>query len=576
MSGTGAMIDCGNGVRLERGRRMATRDGVTLVSDHYLPAGAGPHPVLLMRQPYGRDIASTVVYAHPVWFARHGYHVVIQDVRGRGDSEGDFYPFRHEGPDGFDTVQWAAQLPESNGRVAMYGFSYQAMTQFLAAAEQPPALKAIAPGMAATDLYHGWFYQGGMFKLAGGIGWGTQMLREDALRRGLTQESRALERAWSGLGAYYNQAPYGDLPHLTARGLPTYYSDWVRNDRPGAYWEELDVSSRLERITVPALHVAGWYDMFCHGSLDGFTSLAQKAGTDAARRNQYLIAGPWQHIPWSNLVGELDFGPEARLDTDRLLLAWFDHWLKEDGSFAQEPKARIFTMGANRWHGLETWPPQENCETMSYFLHSAGKANSSKGDGTLTTSAPGKEEERDVVVVDPEVPVGAPGGPLAAPGPFRQDKLAAGNNVLVYTSEPLAQPVHVCGQPRVRLEVGSSSALCDLVVKLVRVDARGQAWNVCLGAARAERLFPAERLEADTVRAWDFALEGTSCVFAAGECIRLEVAGTAFPLLDRASNLSHVPARAAGPGRWRRVTHQLLHTAEKPSSLELPLLTLTA
>jgi putative CocE/NonD family hydrolase len=562
-------IDCGNGVRLERGRTMKTRDGVTLVSDHYLPAEKGPHPTLLMRQPYGRDIASTVVYAHPVWFARQGYHVVIQDVRGRGDSEGEFYIFRHEGPDGFDTVQWVASLPESNGRVGMYGFSYQAMTQLLAAAQQPPALAAIAPAMAAVDLYHGWFYQGGMFKLSGGIGWGNQMLREDARRCHLPEASRDLERAWTQPAGAVAQTPYGALSHLTAKGLPTYYADWVSHDLPGKYWEELDVSTKLDRIKVPALHVSGWYDLYGQGSLDGFARLSREAGTTEARRNQYLLAGPWVHIPWGRLAGEDDWGSDAVCDTDHLLLAWFDHWLKDTGAFAQEPRVRAFALGANRWHDLEQWPPAETvAPRRSWFLHSKGKANSDRGDGYLDESAPNAEEARDVLVVDPEVPVGSPG---PQPGPFRQNRLEAGNNLLAYTSAPLTEPLHVCGQPKVCLFVSSSSSACDLVAKLVRVDAKSQAWNICLGAARAKWLF-GEETGADEAREWTFQLDGTSCVFAAGDRIRLEIAGTAFPLLDRSSNQPDVPAREAGPGRWRRVTHQMIHDPQFQSRLELPIL----
>src|SRR5579864_9145708 len=167
------LVDCGNGVRLERGVRCRMSDGVELLSDHYYPPRSssrpGPQPTLLMRQPYGRAIASTVVYAHPVWFARHGYNVVIQDVRGRRDSEGVFYPFRHEGADGEDTIAWLRTRPECNGRVGMYGFSYQGMTQLLAAAEQPEGLLCISPGMTAGDLYRGWFYHHGALRLASSL-----------------------------------------------------------------------------------------------------------------------------------------------------------------------------------------------------------------------------------------------------------------------------------------------------------------------------------------------------------------------------------------------------------------------
>ena len=566
-------IDCGDGVRLIRGRTMRARDGVELVSDHYLPAGGAPAPTLLMRQPYGRDIASTVVYAHPVWFARHGYHVVIQDVRGRGDSGGAFYPFRHEAEDGFDAVQWAASLPESDGRVGMYGFSYQGLTQLLAAALQPPALVAIAPAMTAVDLYQGWFYHGGMFRLAGGMGWATQMLRGDAIRAGLAPQSEKLERAWSSLASSYAQAPYGAPSHLTDEALPTYYRDWIQHDSASSYWSDQDISARYEKIEVPALHVAGWYDTYLQGSLDGYVALRAHAGTEAGRANQYLIAGPWQHIPWDRRIGDQDLGPDAVLDTDAILLRWFNHWLKRDDSFAHEPRVRIFNLGANSWQNLPDWPPApDQIKEVPLYLGSEGKANSGHGDGRLDWQNPVSNQKRDVLVVDPEVPLSAPGGNTAAPGAFRQDRLEAGNNVLVYRSEPLPRPLHVCGNPRVQVFISSSSAECDVVAKLTRIDLQDQTWNVCLGAARAKTLFRNEPLLADAPTRWTISLEATSCIFEAGERIGLEIAGTAFPLLDRSSNRVGISAREAGPMNWQRVTLQILHDDQFTSGLILPVL----
>ena len=187
-------------------------DGVALVSDHYYPSveryGSGPWPTLLMRQPYGRDIASTVVYAHPVWFARHGYHVVIQDVRGRGNSEGEFYAFRHEAKDGAETIAWLRRHAACNGRIGMYGFSYQGSTQLLAAAENPEGLACIAPHMTAVDLYRGWFYHHGALRLASTLGWGIQMLREDARRRDLHEANDRLEAAWVNVRGQASHVPY--------------------------------------------------------------------------------------------------------------------------------------------------------------------------------------------------------------------------------------------------------------------------------------------------------------------------------------------------------------------------------
>ena len=371
-------VDCGDGVRLERGVRARMRDGVELVSDHYYPPQPGPLPTLLIRQPYGRDIASTVVYAHPVWFARHGYNVVIQDVRGRGESGGEFYPFRNEGTDGADTIAWLRARPESNGRIGMYGFSYQGMTQLLAAAEQPEGLQCISPGMTACDLYHGWFYHGGALRLASTLGWGLQLLKEDARRKKLREASDKLEHAWANLAVQTSVLPIRAHSALHGEGLPRYVLDWLDHSAPGDYWSALGVSRKLEKIVIPALHVSGWYDMFLRGSIDGFLALCKSAGTEFARRNQYLLAGPWVHIPWGDRIGTSDLGPEALIDTDAILLRWFDHWLKDSGSFAEEPRIRHFVLGENRWREADTFSAVKD---RVLFLHSEGRANSRKGNG---------------------------------------------------------------------------------------------------------------------------------------------------------------------------------------------------
>jgi putative CocE/NonD family hydrolase len=562
-----AFVDCGDGVRLERGVACRMSDGVRLVSDHYYPPGDGPFPALLMRQPYGRDIASTVVYAHPVWFARHGYHVVVQDVRGRGDSEGDFYPFRHERRDGAETIAWLRRHPRCNGRIGMYGFSYQGLTQLLAAAEQPEGLVCIAPGMTACDLYHGWFYRNGALRLTSTLAWGIQMMRADARRRGLHKASAALEAAWNNVRAQANLAPYGEHPALLHEGLPEYVRDWVTNDRPGQYWEELDVSRDLKRIAIPALHVSGWFDTYLNGSVNGFLALTKSAASEFARKNQYLIAGPWIHIPWGDFIGGQSLGGEALVDTDVILLRWFNHWLKDSGEFDEQPRVRYFALGENRWFGADQWPEQS---TLELYLHSKGRANSRKGDGSLTQDGPGSEEPRDVFVYDPEVPVFAPGGPLAMSGPHDQAEMELGNNLLVYTGEPLLEKLHVFGHPRITLYTATSAPSADFTAKLVRVLQNGRAEFVSIGVARSSFLF-GEHYEADAVQRWDFDLDPTSCVFFPGERVRLEIASSAFPLFERNSS-TDVPASQASHWNWRRSTQQILHTAEFKSVLRLPVI----
>jgi putative CocE/NonD family hydrolase len=560
-----AWVDCGDDVRLERGVRLRMSDGSELVSDHYYPSQQGPHPTLLMRQPYGRDIASTVVYAHPAWFARHGYNVVIQDVRGRGDSEGYFYPFRHEARDGAETIAWLRNRPESNGRVGMYGFSYHGITQLLAAAEQPQGLQCIVPGMTPHDLYHGWFYHQGALRLALALGWGLQMLKGDARRLKLSEASDRLENAWANLPAQTSVLPFRAHPAIQGEGLPQYVLDWFDHDEPGDYWSSMDVSRSFQKIAVPALHVSGWYDMFLHGSMDGFVALTNHAAGSLARENQYLIAGPWIHIPWGDRIGSADLSPEALIDTDAILLRWFNHWLKDSGEFTGEPKIRHFVLGENRWRQAAAWPGRAR---RAFYLHSGGKANSRKGDGELSLSAPRTAQPCDIFINDPEVPVLSP-GPAAQPGQFDQASLELGNNVLVFTSDPLPYALHIFGTPRVSLHCSSSTAHADFTAKLVRARLGGSAEFICMGIARSRWLFAESGYVADKVHLWEFDLEPASCLFAAGDCIRLEIAGSAFPLYDRNPG-TDVPSSRATSWDWRRSTQIVFHDAKRPSALYLP------
>ncbi|MGA7916027.1 MAG: CocE/NonD family hydrolase [Candidatus Acidiferrales bacterium] len=565
------VIDCGNGVRLESGARCRMSDGVELVSDHYYPpedaGGPGPHPTLLMRQPYGREIASTVVFAHPVWFARQGYNVVVQDVRGRGDSEGEFYPFRHEGRDGKETIAWLRTRAECDGKIGMYGFSYHGATQLLAAAEQPEGLLCIAPGMTAYDLYHGWFYHQGALRLASTLGWGLQMLKGDARRLRLREASDRLEEAWANLARQTSFLPVREHPALHGEGLPQYVLDWLDHPAPGDYWAGLDVSRAVERIRVPALHISGWYDVFLHGAIDGFMALCEKAGTALARENQFLLAGPWQHIPWGERIGAADFGAQALLDTDALLLRWFNHWLKDSGEFAGEPRVRYFALGENRWREAESFVP---AKVHTFYLRSAGRANSRKGDGGLSGELPAADEPCDIFVHDPEVPVLAPGGAAARAGQFDQAALEMGNNLLVYTTKALPEALLVFGKPRVALYCATSAPCSDFVAKLVRVRPNGAAEFLCMGIARSSWLFADAGYRANEVFLWEFELEPTACLFAAGDRIRLEIASSAFPLYDKNPG-SDVAAARASSWDWRRSTQFVFHDRLRPAALHLPL-----
>jgi putative CocE/NonD family hydrolase len=561
-----SLIDCGNGVRLERGVSFRLNDGVTLVSDHYYPFGEGPWPTLLMRQPYGREIASTVVYAHPVWFARQGYHVVIQDVRGRGGSEGNFYPFRHEGRDGAETIAWLRTHAACNGRIGMYGFSYHGATQLLAAVEQPEGLQCIAPHMTAADLYHGWFYHQGALRLNSTLAWGIQLLREDARRKNLRDANANLEAAWANVRSQAAMAPYAEHPAITDPALPSYVRDWFAHREPHEYWAAQDISTRIDRIKIPALHIAGWFDTYLEGSIAAYLALRKGAGSEFAREHQYLFVGPWVHLPWGDRVGDANLGDAANLNTNEVLIRWFNQWLKDSPEFSFDARIRYFRLGINNWRGAHDW----NEETRTLYLHSAGEANSRKGDGRLSIDAPDSDEPRDVFVYDPEVPVLAPGGPQSLGGPFDQAALEMGNNLLVYNSESVQQPTEVFGQPRVRLYASTSAGHADLVAKLVRVTTNGRAEFLSIGIARSSWLFRQTPYTPNEVHEWEFTLEPIAFVLAPGESIRLEIASSAFPLYDRNPSTGVAP-QTADNWNWARSTQQVLHTADHPSVLYVPI-----
>jgi hypothetical protein len=319
-------------------------------------------------------------------------------------------------------------------------------------------------------------------------------------------------------------------------------------------------------VKIPALHLAGWFDTYLEGSIAGYLALRNHAGNEFARENQYLIAGPWAHIPWGDCVGDANFGECANLNTDEVLLRWFNHWLKDAGEFSAEPRIRYFALGANEWHCANEWPAKAAYEL---YLHSEGNANSRKGDGRLLTKAPDGEEPRDVFVYDPEVPVMAPGGPQALSGPFDQAVLEMGNNLLVYTTEPVARETEIFGHPRIRLFAATSAAHADFTAKLVRVTASGRAEFLSIGIARSGWLFRDTGYAADELYVWGFTLEPAAFVLAAGERLRLEIASSAFPLYDRNPSTA-VPPQHADNWNWGRSTQQVLHSALYPSALYLP------
>jgi len=316
------------------------RDGTVLKADVWRPAGGGKHPVLLIRLPYDKSQGEDLCYAHPSWYARQGYATVVQDVRGRWASGGEFTPFEHEGDDGEDTMAWLGSLPFSNGRIGMYGFSYPGHTQLQIAARKHDGLRCMVPAMTSPDLYEGWAYNNGAFALAFNASWAT-FLADDVARRRDPDLEPTLAAMYAKMNDYYWWLPLSAIPNLTPGTPGGFFSDWLQHETKDAYWSRWDLTDKLASIDVPAMAVGGLYDVFLEGTMTNYAGFRRGPRANDAR----LVIGPWYHMPWMPAFGDVDFGPEGRNGVDATQLEFFDQWLR-DGDPPKRPRVAAFISGA--------------------------------------------------------------------------------------------------------------------------------------------------------------------------------------------------------------------------------------
>lgn len=528
---------------------LTLRDGVRLDADIYRPSAAGIYPVLLMRQPYGRRIASTVVFAHPRWYAAQGYVVVIQDVRGTGTSEGQFRTFEAEQQDGAETLAWAACLPGTTGRVGMYGFSYQAVTQLLALAGCGKELATLIPTMAGWDIFNDWAYEGGAFRMADNIGWGLQMAAIRAVHEGQTEAFNALARAAKALPLSDAKPAYPDI--LEQYADLGHFTDWVEQDEATSpYWRKISPSHALAThdLNVPMLHIGGWYDTMLMGTLGAYQTACERSQT-----SQYLVVGPWPHLPWGRVAGG-DMGPAADNTIDMLQRDWFDMWLKE----SIPPIASglsLFDVSAKGWRYFSQWPTKQE----PLFLHSGGLAGAGVTDGVLQDHP--SEAAQDDIVHDPWRPVLSCGGHDAAPA-GRQDRtmLDQRADIACYTSEAFEIDRLLAGFVGLELYVAADSPCFDVSAVLSEVTPEGRAIILTQGYSRITNTDP------DPV---SLSLRAICATIKAGSRLRLSLAGASYP--------AHPvnPGTGAGPADARYdeakvITLTFAHGRLKASHLILP------
>ncbi|MFF7534999.1 CocE/NonD family hydrolase [Streptomyces bobili] len=550
-------------IRIEFDVPAEMRDGTVLRADVYRPGGTGPWPALLARLPYGKQTPMMGVVLDPLAAARRGFMVVIQDTRGRFASEGEWEPWTYEGSDGYDTVRWAAALPGSNGSVGMIGGSYFGNTQWMAALSKPPELKAIAPMITWSDPEDGLWTRGGAIELGITAPWTLLQGADTLMRRhrtdldGLVSGVTGLVRDLDGLArGGYGELPAGRFPAFARHDLPEL--GYERSRREPEWARSCTVAGRHDEVDLPTFQLGGWYDIFTQGTLDNFIAM-RRAGRSAT-----LIMGPWTHTNWQHVVGDVDFGFAAHSEfmgmrgrVHDLQFDWFARTLGEGAALEPDTgTVLLFVMGTDQWREETEWPLSRAVDTDFHL----------RADGRLTPEPTSVAEQADQFTYDPMDPVPTTGGALLMtddfrPGPLDQAAVEAREDVLVFTSEPLAEDLEVTGRVRAVLFAATDGPSTDWVARLCDVDENGVSLNVTDGIVRVRGATPGEAAE-HVVDLWS-----TSIVFKAGHRIRVQITSSNFPRWDRNLNTGE-PEESATTARTAR--QQVFHDPARPSRIILP------
>jgi len=562
------------------------RDGTTLMSNVYRPAGGGLYPVLLARLPYGKDLPASSTVLDPAKAAGAGYIVVVQDVRGRYRSEGKFVPFVREYEDGYDTVEWAARLPGSDGTVGTYGLSYLGKTQWHAAVMRPPSLASMAPVQTWGNHLNGVQMRGGVQELGLMQFWAQVSLTLDLLFRKYSRDREKIAQKLPAListidellaGGGYDVLPLKDLPNPDE--LAPFVAGGFGRGVDDEGWDYLNIDGKYERVDQPTLHIGGWFDCFLGETLRQYETM-KKLSDGKATRPLRLMVGPWTHGDLGSTQGELDFGigsSELFLDYSGDLtdahLRWFDATLKgEEDALDGWPPVKLFVMGENRWRGYEEWPPPGSREE-EWFMTSGGSLQ----------RRPGRAGDRPATYdYDPRDPVPTVGGSILLadihlPGPRDQRAIEARPDVLVYTGPVLERPYTVLGPVYATLFAASSAPDTDFVVRLVDVYPDGRAICVCDGILRASAresfpapgvIQPATPSPIEPGEIYEFALDlwATGIAFLPGHRIRVEVTSSSHPRWERNLNTGE---GAFGSSRTEVARQTIFHDAGRPSRVSL-------
>ena len=546
------------------------RDGVVLRADILLPADHGRFPTLVYRTPYGKEEAlkTYTTFRHAV---ERGYAVVVEDVRGRYASAGEFAAYQNEGRDGYDTIEWAARQPWSNGNIGTFGLSYPGAVQWLAAVESPPHLKAMVPAMTFSTPRN-FFYSSGAFDMSW-LAWIWDDIAPNLRVKKNLFGPRTYEEAvaaWPDIQHHLLwTVPLASLPDL--RGVAPFYYDWLHHPPDDPWWNWAELRDKYARVHAAVLNLSGWYDED-YGP-EGATT--NHLGLLAARQGQrdprtQLLIGPWIHgvqETGKTNSGDRDFGPAARIDYDQVVLGWMDHYLRGiNNEVGRQKPVRLFLMGENRWLDEPAWPPPGDKPTSFYL---AGIGQEAKNGGLY--SAPPPTEEFSTFTSDPADPVVDPYAGKLGAHDFRA--LAKRSDVLVFDTPPLDKPVAALGPITAEIYVSCDCPDFDLWVRLLDVAPDGTAFNLMspgndvLRASYRQPQQGRQLLTPGQIYKLTLPNMRTGNVFAAGHRIRVQISGSFFPDFSRNPQNGQLETVSAA---MRRAEIRIYHDREHPSRIVLP------
>lgn len=561
-----------------RAIKIPMRDGTILTADLYLGAQVtGPAPVVLIRTPYQRQFVASRFNLQP--FLDRGYALMFQDVRGTGEAEGILDPLMNEAADGTDTIAWLIEQPWCNGQVGTTGASYMGGTQIqLAIRPVPGHVTGFLQVPAGNIFGRGMIYDGNLMALETAAPWSVMMAVStldrfppdvaSAIREDLATQNVPFLAPLAEGDAFTFLKAFSPRTIPVARHVP-FWHRWLDNRENPDFFDRAEITSRVRGVTRPLMHFSGWYDLFLRNSLEAYTGITAEGATREAREGQRLIIGPWNHI----FNAEVRQFPGADVDDAALGAAWMDFHLQGKPHPTFDHPVIIYVMGENRWRAEPEWPCRGTVPT-NFYLHSEGGANSVKGNGVLSTSAPLAGAPADHFRSDPADPIRSLGGHSVNGGATDQRPNAHRQDILVYTTEPLEEDVEVTGEVSATVYAASSATDTDWFVRLIDVFPDGIAYNILSGGTRARyrksRTAP-EALTPDEVVAYKIDLSSTSNIFKKGHKIRVEIACSDFPNYDRNPN-SFVDLASATISDFVVAEQTIFHDASRPSSITLPII----